>query len=492
MRKAEELDKKAEVQLLSQQDWDLKQCIHDRITQLLREEEIKWAQRAKTTKILKGDNNTKYFHMVANGKRRKTKISSLEQDEGVIEGEEELTKYITKYYKDLFGKSGGNNFSLNESMVEDIPQVTQLEKDLLEAEFSEKEVREAIFGMKHNKAPGPDGFPAEFYQVFWSLIKNDLMAMFSDFHHGDLPLFSLNFGIITLLPKGQEAKKIQQYRPICMLNVSFKIFTKVLANRLSSIANKVIKPSQTAFLPGRYILEGVVILHETIHELHRKRQKGLILKLDFEKAYDKVNWDFLQQVLRMKGFSAKWCQWIDKVVVGGSVCVKVNDEMGHYFQTKKGLRQGDPLSPILFNLIADMLAVLIERSKNRDYFNGLVPHLVEDGLSILQYADDTILFLEDDLEKAKNLKMVLCAFEKLSGLKINFHKSELFTFGETKNKVVEYVELFGCKEGALPFKYLGIPMSHRKLLNKDWRGSRKDFKENLAVGRGNYFLQEGD
>jgi hypothetical protein len=92
-----------------------------------------------------------------------------------------------------------------------------------------------------------------------------------------------------------------------MLNVSFKIFTKVLTNRLSSIACKVIKPSQTAFLPGRYILEGVVILHETIHGLHRKKQKGLILKLDFEKAYDKVNWSFLQQVLRMKGFSGKWC-----------------------------------------------------------------------------------------------------------------------------------------------------------------------------------------
>jgi hypothetical protein len=136
-------------------------------------------------------------------------------------------------------------------------------------EFSEKEVREAIFQMKHNKAPGPDGFPAEFYQVFWSLIKNDLMALFRDFHNGNLPLFNLNFGIITLLPKEQEVKKIQQYRPICMLNVSFKIFTKVLANRLSSIACKIIKPSQTAFLPGRYILEGVVILHETIHELER-------------------------------------------------------------------------------------------------------------------------------------------------------------------------------------------------------------------------------
>jgi hypothetical protein len=142
------------------------------------------------------------------------------------------------------------------------------------------------------------------------------MAMFRDFHAGDLPIFCLNFGIITLLPKEQEAKKIQQYRPICMLNVSFKIFTKVLANRISSLACRIIRPSQTAFLPGRYILEGVVILHETLHELQRKKQKGLILKLDFEKAYDKVNWTFLQQVLRMKGFSGKWCQWIKKIVRG--------------------------------------------------------------------------------------------------------------------------------------------------------------------------------
>jgi exonuclease III len=171
MRKAEELDKKAVTQLLSQQDWDLKQSINSRLTQLLREEEIRWFQRAKTTKILKGDNNTKYFQMVANGKRRKTRIFRLEQEEGIVEGEEHLNKYITNYYKGLFGESKCNNLSLNESMVEDIPQVTPLENEFLEVEFSEKEVREAVFQMKHNKAPGPDGFPVEFYQVFWSLIK---------------------------------------------------------------------------------------------------------------------------------------------------------------------------------------------------------------------------------------------------------------------------------------------------------------------------------
>jgi hypothetical protein len=124
-----------------------------------------------------------------------------------------------------------------------------------------------------------------------------------------------------------------------------------------------------------------------------------------------------------------------------------------------------------------MLAVLIERSTEMSYFDGLVPHLVEDGLSILQYADDTILLLEDDLKKTKNLKMVLGAFEKLSCLKINFHKSELFSFGETRERVAEYVDLFGCKEGAFPFRYLGIPMSYRKLSIKDWREVEERFQK---------------
>ena len=105
---------------------------------------------------------------------------------------------------------------------------------------------------------------------------------------GTPPLHSLNFGTIILLPKCNDAKQIQQYRPIYLLNVSFKIFTKVATNRIVKVAQKVIKPSQTAFLPGRNIMEGAIILHETLHELHRKKQDGIIFKIDFEKAYDKV------------------------------------------------------------------------------------------------------------------------------------------------------------------------------------------------------------
>jgi hypothetical protein len=132
------------------------------------------------------------------------------------------------------------------------------------------------------------------------------MDLFKDFHEGNLPLFSLNFGIITLLPKQEDVTHIKQFQPICLLNVSFKIFTKVAVNRMIGIADKLVSRSQTAFLPGRNILEGVVMLNETIHEIHRKRMSGVILKLDFEKVYDKVNWEFLQQTLQINGFSQKW------------------------------------------------------------------------------------------------------------------------------------------------------------------------------------------
>jgi hypothetical protein len=125
------------------------------------------------------------------------------------------------------------------------------------------------------------------------------------------------------------------------------------------------------------------------------------------------------------------------------------------------------LSLLLFNLVADMLNLLISRAKEGGQINGLVTHLIEGGISILQYADDTNLFMENDLEQAANIKLLLCAFERLSGLKINFHKSELFCYGDAKQMECQYTELFGCDLGQFPFRYLGIPMHHKRITNVD-------------------------
>jgi mannosylglycoprotein endo-beta-mannosidase len=283
------LDKKAESSHLSDQEINLKHYLKESLVSLLREEELKWYERAKVKILLEGDANTRFFHLVANGKHRKQHIFKLENDQGVVVGDDCLKSHITNYYENLFGTPEASGISLMENQILDIPQVTQEENDVLIGPFTEFEVRAAVFQMEHNKAPGPDGFPAEFYQVFWGIIKDDLLRLFSDLHREALDLYSLNFGIITLIPKTQNAIKIQQYRPICVLNVSFKIFTKVGANMLNIVAKKVVSPTQTAFMPGRNIMEGVVILHETIHELHTKKRDGVILKLILKRHTTKLS-----------------------------------------------------------------------------------------------------------------------------------------------------------------------------------------------------------
>jgi hypothetical protein len=183
----------------------------------------------------------------------------------------------------------------------------------------------------------------------------------------------------------------------------------------------------------------------------------------------------------MKVFSQKWCPWVEKFTQGGNVNIKVNDQLCSYFQTRKGLRQGDPMSPILFNIVADMLAILIARAKEAGQVKRVIPNLIQDGLSILQfpnliqdglsilqYVDDTVIFMSHDVEKAINMKLLLSTFEQLSGLKINFHKSEIFCFGKAKDQEVFYSQLFGCEIGKYPFRYFGLPMNTRKLNNKDW------------------------
>ena len=162
------------------------------------------------------------------------------------------------------------------------------------------------------------------------------------------------------------------------------------------------------------------------------------------------------------------------------MAININDEVGPYFQTKKGLRQGDLLSPILFNIVADMLVILIKRAKADNQISGIVPHLVDEGLSILQYADDTLLFMDRDLKKARNMKLLLCPFEQLLGLKINFHKSEIFCFGAAQESLPQYTELFGCNQGAFPMRYLGIPIHYKRLSNMDWKRVEECFETRLS------------
>jgi hypothetical protein len=143
--------------------------------------------------------------------------------------------------------------------------------------------------MEKNSAPGLDHFPIEFYQHCWEIIREDLIALFADFYHMKLDIGRINYGIITLLPKIKEANTIKQYRPICLLNVIYKIFTKALMLRLDKVMGRIINRSQSGFLKDRNIMDGILAMHEILHDTRIKKKDSLILKLDFEKAYDKLS-----------------------------------------------------------------------------------------------------------------------------------------------------------------------------------------------------------
>jgi hypothetical protein len=259
--------------------------------------------------------------------------------------------------------------------------------------------------------------------------------------------------MISLIPKIKEANNIRQYKPICLLNVDYKWFTKVLTMRLTPFAGKLISETRTTFIPGRYILEGIIILHETLHELRVSKTPGVILKLDFEKAYDKVSWKFMMEVLRKKNFPNKWLDWMKQIIEGGKVGININGTPGSFFNTHRGLRQGDPLSPLLFNLVSDALATMLEKAKAANQIRGLIPHLVEGGLTYLQYADDTIIFLSLDEQTILNAKFLLYCFEDMSELKNNYQKSEVFVMGG----------IFNCNVGELPLRYLGVMVNNRHM-----------------------------
>ena len=273
--------------------------------------------------------------------------------------------------------------------------------------------------------------------------------------------------MISLLPKIKDGNTIKQYRPICLQNVILKILTKALTMRITGVIGGIINWTQTAFIPGRYILDGCVILHEVLHELHKKKESGVIFKIYFKKAYDSVQWGFLYEVVQKKNFNRIFIEWIKKITEGGRVSININGEHGPFFKTFRGLRQGDPLSPILFNLIGDALSVILEGANRNGVLEGLAPNLVPGGLTHLQYANDTILFAKATKENVLALKFLLFCFEEMSGMKINYQKSEVYVLGVPKEEEELYADMLNCKVGSLPFTYLGLPMGVGKVGKRD-------------------------
>jgi hypothetical protein len=298
--KLERMDKMEEENGFNIMQWQERYGVEKQLEEIYQFEEIQWQRRGGVNWILKGDSNNGYFHNIANGRKKKCAIFSLEDGNREICDPTEIRNHVESYYKEHFGVEPEGGIELGEGFWRENGRLTDEEAQELIKPFTSKELEDALKDMDVNASPGPDGLPVGFYREFWKEIKSVVLEMFQSLYRGELNLSRLNYGMISLLPKIKEANNIRQYRPICLLNVDYKWFSKVFTLRLTPWADKLISRNQTAFIPGRYILEGVVILHEILHELRVKKMQGVILKLDFEKAYDKVRWNFMMEVLRKK------------------------------------------------------------------------------------------------------------------------------------------------------------------------------------------------
>ncbi|GKC19946.1 RNA-directed DNA polymerase, eukaryota, reverse transcriptase zinc-binding domain protein [Tanacetum coccineum] len=368
-----------------------------------------------------------------------------------VDNPQRVKNEFLHHFSKRFDKPAANRASLVMNFSKILSCDQQVE---LELEVSKDEVKRAVWDCGTDKAPGPDGFTFGFYRRFWKVIENDVFdAVNHFFTYGDIPK-GCNSSFIALIPKIPDANVVKDFRPISLIGSLYKIIAKILANRLVVVLGDIVNEVQSAFIADRQILDGPFILNEVLQWCKSKKKQSLIFKVDFEKAYDSVRWDFLDEVLKKFGFGDKWCTWIQSCLRSSRGSIIINGSPTAEFQFHKGLKQGDPLSPFLFILIMESLHLSFQRVVDARMFKGITlsSSLM---LSHMFYADDVIFVGQWCDDNINTLVQVLECFFHASGLHINMNKSKLMGVLVDDEKVKQAASKLGCLILKPPFSYLG-------------------------------------
>eukprot|EP00253_Pinus_taeda_P020218 PITA_20218 len=284
--------------------------------------------------------------------------------------------------------------------------------------------------------------------------------------HWILP--SLNSTFLALIPKGAESNTPDKYRPIALCNIIYKLISKVLANRLKPLLPLLISQEQIGYVEGRQIMDGVILSNEVIHSLKLLKKPGMILKLDLSKAFDKLSWCYIQQMLLAFGFNATWARWIMNLISSPSFSILLNGSPSKPFRPSRGIRQRDPLSPFIFVLMAEGLNRLLHSAISSQTLKGISLHGLH-PLSHQQFVDDTMLFGHPSSQEASAFKDLLSLFSEASGTSINATKSHLFVFHTPAFTQRNIARILGYSIATLPSKYLGTPLLDSAIKNASWR-----------------------
>ena len=384
---------------------------------LMRNEEIFWRQRSRVAWLQGGDSNSRFFHECASQRKKTNRVHGLRDSNDVWQMDPGIMESIAvEYFQNLFTSS--TPMAINEvtQLVDEM--VTPEMNDSLLSPFSREEVRSALFQMSPSKAPGPDGMTALFFQKYWNIVGLNVTDAMLDYLNSRRLLKSINFTNMVLIPKVKAPVNMSHFRPISLCNVFYKIISKVLVNRMKTMLSVVISDCQSAFVPGRMIMDNIIIFFEMVHYLKNKRggKVGqMAAKLDMSKAYDRVEWNYLRAILLKLGFHERWVSLIMMCVSTVSYFVMVNCEQKGFIKPGRGLRQGDPLSPYLFLICAEGLSALIRKAERDSLIHGISICQGGPRVSHLFFADDSIIFCNATTFDCQALLNLLFVYEDASG-----------------------------------------------------------------------------
>ncbi|KAK2656853.1 hypothetical protein Ddye_009905 [Dipteronia dyeriana] len=330
-------------------------------------EERLWRQKLRVRWWKEGFRNSSFFNVVASGRQRRNHLNSISFKRVKVSDPIQVRNGVVNYFKNHF-----SNVRWKSPIIRGLTlkQASEIERKALEELFSEEEVWDDVCDCDGIKAPGPDSLNVNFIKANWEVIQEDCMMFIHEFYRNGNIVKDLNKIFVALIPKCSNPESMTDFRPISLVSSLYNILAKMLANRLKVVMNYVIGDYQMAFVKDRKILDSFVIANEIIHSWRNDRVGGILVKLDFEKAYDSVNHSFLDSILENMGFGFKWRQWLRCCISTPSLAVLVNGSSTEEFCLERGLRQGDPLSLFLFNIVVECLSCCFKKALVLNLFKG--------------------------------------------------------------------------------------------------------------------------